>query len=89
FAGQQRYSAATWSGDVAARWHDLAMQIPAGLNFSISGIPYWTTDIGGFAVEPRFEKPDSVYCSDKCKEITRYLQNKEIDRLTVSFWGNK
>lgn len=54
FAGQQRYAAATWSGDVATRWHDLAAQIPAGLNFSLSGIPYWTADIGGFAVEPRF-----------------------------------
>ena len=39
FAGQQRYSAATWSGDVAARWYDLKAQIPAGLNFSLSGIP--------------------------------------------------
>ncbi|MGE5798430.1 MAG: TIM-barrel domain-containing protein, partial [Ignavibacteria bacterium] len=57
FAGQQRYAAATWSGDVAARWYDLKAQISAGLNFSISGIPYWTTDIGGFAVEPRYEHP--------------------------------
>jgi alpha-D-xyloside xylohydrolase len=56
YAGQQRYSAATWSGDVATRWYDLKVQIPAGLNFCLSGIPYWTTDIGGFAVEPRFEK---------------------------------
>lgn len=55
FAGQQRYAAATWSGDIAARWHDFKSQIPAGLNFSLSGIPYWTTDIGGFAVERRFE----------------------------------
>ncbi len=56
YAGQQRYSAATWSGDVATRWYDLKVQIPAGLNFCLSGIPYWTTDIGGFAVEPRFER---------------------------------
>lgn len=56
FAGQQRYSAVTWSGDIATQWHDLKMQIPAGLNFCLSGIPYWTTDIGGFAVEPRFER---------------------------------
>jgi alpha-D-xyloside xylohydrolase len=57
FAGQQRYGSATWSGDIAARWSDFKAQVPAGLNFSLSGIPYWTTDIGGFAVEPRFEKP--------------------------------
>jgi len=56
YAGQQRYAAATWSGDIATRWYDLKIQIPAGLNFCLSGIPYWTTDIGGFAVEPRFER---------------------------------
>ncbi|MEM1581633.1 MAG: glycoside hydrolase family 31 protein [Candidatus Bathyarchaeia archaeon] len=48
FAGQQRYSAITWSGDICHDWGILREQIPAGLNFSISGIPYWTTDIGGF-----------------------------------------
>ncbi len=48
FAGQQRYASATWSGDIASRWSAFKRQIPAGLNFSISGIPYWTTDIGGF-----------------------------------------
>ncbi len=54
FAGQQRYAAATWSGDVASRWSDLKEQIAAGLNFSMSGIPYWTTDIGGFSLERRY-----------------------------------
>ncbi|MGC9225740.1 TIM-barrel domain-containing protein [Caldivirga sp.] len=48
FLGQQRHSAITWSGDVHHDWGVLAGQIPAGLNFSISGIPYWTTDTGGF-----------------------------------------
>ncbi|MBN1404864.1 MAG: DUF5110 domain-containing protein [Opitutales bacterium] len=57
YAGHQRYGAATWSGDVASRWEDLKKQIPCGLNFCASGIPYWTTDIGGFAVEPRYERP--------------------------------
>lgn len=38
FAGLQRYSAANWSGDIAARWHDMAAQIPCGLNMSMSGI---------------------------------------------------
>ncbi|MFC2137257.1 TIM-barrel domain-containing protein, partial [Bacteroidota bacterium] len=54
FAGQQRYSSATWSGDVACRWYDLEAQIPAGINFCISGIPYWTHDIGGFSIENRY-----------------------------------
>lgn len=48
FAGQQRYAANTWSGDVVAKWDVLKRQIPTGLNFSLSGIPYWNTDIGGF-----------------------------------------
>jgi alpha-D-xyloside xylohydrolase len=48
FAGQQRYGANTWSGDVNSSWQTLRTQIPAGLNFSMSAIPYWNTDIGGF-----------------------------------------
>lgn len=48
FAGQQRYAANTWSGDVVATWNVFKKQIPTGLNFSLSGIPYWNTDIGGF-----------------------------------------
>lgn len=48
FAGQQRYGANTWSGDVRSSWSVLKKQIPTGLNFSITGIPYWNTDIGGF-----------------------------------------
>jgi alpha-D-xyloside xylohydrolase len=48
WAGQQRNAAITWSGDIHGRWDVFAKQIPAGLNFSISGIPYWNTDIGGF-----------------------------------------
>ncbi|HUZ45482.1 MAG TPA: glycoside hydrolase family 31 protein [Terriglobia bacterium] len=47
-AGMQRNAAAAWSGDIAANWHAFRRQIPAGLNYSISGLPYWTTDIGGF-----------------------------------------
>ncbi|TWB30205.1 TIM-barrel domain-containing protein [Nitrospirillum viridazoti] len=54
FAGQQRNAAASWSGDVASRWTDLRNQISAGVNFSLSGVPNWTTDIGGFALEKRY-----------------------------------
>jgi alpha-D-xyloside xylohydrolase len=56
FAGLQRYSTATWSGDIGTRWEDMKAQISAGLNYSISGIPYWTMDIGGFCVEGRYER---------------------------------
>jgi alpha-D-xyloside xylohydrolase len=48
FAGEQRNSVTAWSGDVEANWLSFARQIPAGLNFELSGLPYWTTDIGGF-----------------------------------------
>lgn len=48
YAGQQRYGAAAWSGDVAATWEQFAEQISAGLNFTMAGVPYWTHDIGGF-----------------------------------------
>lgn len=48
FAGQQRYGANTWSGDITASWETLRNQISAGLNFSLCGIPYWNNDLGGF-----------------------------------------
>ncbi|WP_244950851.1 glycoside hydrolase family 31 protein [Pedobacter suwonensis] len=48
FAGQQRYATNTWSGDVGSNWPTLQKQIPAALNFSLSGLPYWNGDIGGF-----------------------------------------
>jgi alpha-D-xyloside xylohydrolase len=51
YAGQQRYGTITWSGDIAAKWETLRKQIPAGLNFCASGLPYWTLDIGAFFVK--------------------------------------
>ena len=50
YAGQQSCAAATWSGDISATWETFARQVPAGLNFCMSGIPYWTTDNGAFFV---------------------------------------
>ena len=61
FAGLQRYSTATWSGDIATRWEDMKAQISAGLNYAISGIPYWTMDIGGFCVENRYVAGQNLY----------------------------
>jgi alpha-D-xyloside xylohydrolase len=48
FAGQQRYSANTWSGDIGSDWPTFVKQIPNAINFSLSGLPYWNADIGGF-----------------------------------------
>ena len=56
YAGSQKYAAAIWSGDIGTRWEDLKAQISAGLNYSVSGNPYWTMDIGGFCVERRYER---------------------------------
>lgn len=50
FAGQQRTGATTWSGDIGASWEIYKKQIAAGINFSMSGIPYWTFDIGAFVL---------------------------------------
>ena len=48
WAGSQRYGALVWSGDIMSRWEDFRRQICAGLNMGMAGIPWWTTDIGGF-----------------------------------------
>lgn len=48
WAGSQRYGAAVWSGDIASTFEVLQAQVRAGLNIGLSGIPWWTTDIGGF-----------------------------------------
>ncbi len=48
YTGEQRNAATVWSGDIHGDWPTFKAQIPAGLNFSLSGIPYWNTDIGGF-----------------------------------------
>ena len=54
FAGLQRYSTATWSGDIGTCWNDMRAQMAAGLNFSMSGVPFWGMDIGGFSVMDKF-----------------------------------
>jgi alpha-D-xyloside xylohydrolase len=76
FAGQQRYAAATWSGDTSSTWTAMRKQIVAGLGFSISGLPYWTMDSGGFSVPSRFSdanaKPSDV---DEWRELnTRWFE---------------
>jgi alpha-D-xyloside xylohydrolase len=56
FAGQQRNATATWSGDIQGNWESFRNQISGGLNISLSGIPYWNTDIGGFYSGTKFPK---------------------------------
>jgi len=71
FAGQQRYGANTWSGDVVASWEALKNQISAGLNFSLCGIPYWNSDIGGFFL---WNFPKKLEDPDYCELYTRWIQ---------------
>lgn len=61
FAGLQRYSTATWSGDIGTRWEDMRAQMTAGMNYSLSGLPFWGMDIGGFCVEKRYVKAQSLF----------------------------
>ena len=75
FASQQKYATAVWSGDVTGTWENMRRQLVAGLNLSVSGIPYWTSDTGGFYVSGR----DGVYPdglgSDEYKELySRWFQ---------------
>ncbi len=75
FAGQQRYAAASWSSDVSSTWTSLQRQLPAGLSFCLSGIPYWTLDIGGFAVPAKFSRNPSAESLAEWYELnTRWFQ---------------
>jgi alpha-D-xyloside xylohydrolase len=68
YAGQQRNGAVSWSGDINGDFATFKLQIPAGLNFSLSGIPYWNTDIGGFF-------PQTAIASSAYQELyTRWFQ---------------
>ena len=70
FLGQQRYGIINWSGDIGGTWDTYKRQIVAGLNYTITGLPYWTTDIGGF-----FRPGNSQYTDEKYQELlTRWYQ---------------
>ena len=63
FMGEQRYGALSWSGDVTSTWTALRKQIPAGLGFAIAGLPYWTTDTGGYLMQAKYAtdpKPEDM-----------------------------
>ena len=61
FAGEQRYSTATWSGDIGTRWEDMRAQMTAGLNYQLAGLPFWGMDIGGFCVENRYVAAQQLF----------------------------
>jgi alpha-D-xyloside xylohydrolase len=76
FAGQQRYASATWSGDITSTWTAMRKQVPAGLGYSLSGLPYWTFDSGGFAVPARFaaSKPSESDLAEWRELNTRWFE---------------
>src|ERR1035437_590307 len=57
FAGQQRNAAASWSGDTFAGWETLKAQVASGINFSMAGVPYWTSDVGAFYPFFKYKEP--------------------------------
>ena len=61
FLGEQRYSVSTWSGDIGNDWDTLRRQVTAGLDYAASGLPYWTTDTGGFFRPGRTQYTDPAY----------------------------
>ena len=65
FAGIQRYSTAIWSGDTTSTWTAMAKQIAAGLGASISGLPYWTMDTGGYTMQRKFEQEPMTSASQE------------------------
>jgi len=70
FSGQQRYGTINWSGDIGWNWDTFKRQIVAGLNFNMTGMPYWTTDIGGF-----FRPGQAQYTDEKYHDIlVRWFQ---------------
>jgi len=74
FAGVQRAGTAVWSGDVVSRWDDLRDQISAGVNMSMSGMPNWTHDIGGFALEDRYTNQDPKHLAEWRELNLRWFQ---------------
>jgi len=61
FPGQQRYASATWSGDIGNSWETLRRQVTAGLDYVVTGLPWWTTDTGGFFRPGKTQYSDPEY----------------------------
>jgi alpha-D-xyloside xylohydrolase len=74
YAGTQRNAVAVWSGDIVSRWDDMRDQVSAGVNLSMSGLPNWTFDAGGFAVEKRYENQDPAHLPEWRELNTRWFQ---------------
>jgi len=85
FSGLQRYSTASWSGDIGTRWEDMKTQISAGLNYCLSGIPFWGQDIGGFSVENRYMAAQTLY--DRAGVVSEDLKEWRELQARWHQWG--
>lgn len=86
YPGQQRYGTHVWSGDVHATWEVLEDQIPAALNFSLCGMPYWNSDIGGFWTWQQY--PDGVDDPEYHKLYVRWMQFATFTGMMRSHGSN-
>ncbi|MBQ9399681.1 MAG: DUF5110 domain-containing protein [Bacteroidales bacterium] len=85
FSGMQRYSTASWSGDIGTRWEDMKAQISAGLNYSVAGIPLWGQDVGGFSVENRYSAAQNLF--NRTGEVSPDLEEWRELQLRWHQWG--
>ena len=81
YPGAQHNGAIFWSSDISGNWDTLKRQVPTGINFAASGMPYWSTDIGGWQYLPRYhkaERPLLIDGSDAVANIGHYEDYPEL-----------
>ncbi len=81
YLGAQRNGTIFWSSDIAPTWDVLKRQVPTGINFVASGMPYWSTDIGGWQFLPGYHKPERpvlIDPSDARAEVGHYDDYPEL-----------
>lgn len=81
YTGAQHNGTIFWSSDISGNWDTLRRQIPTGINFVASGMPYWSTDIGGWQYLPRTHKPERtplIDPSDARAEVGNYDDYPEL-----------
>jgi alpha-D-xyloside xylohydrolase len=81
YLGAQRNGTIFWSSDISGNWDTLKRQVPTGINFVASGMPYWSTDIGGWQYLPGYHKPERpvlIDPSDARAEVNHYDDYPEL-----------
>jgi alpha-D-xyloside xylohydrolase len=86
YLGAQHNSAIFWSSDISGNWDTLKRQIPTGIDFVASGMPYWSTDIGGWQYLPTFHKPDRTPLLDSSDARENIGQFDDYPELYVRWF---